>query len=705
MQGSPRRRSAVSIFSNFFQGRRHSSSDPLLRIIQRRRSSVVEVLSSSTHRVMVAISSLSPEELDATFPEKKRSSRRPTAKYTKVGERLRHVIPGHMQCSMACGGRACKYENPARWSDQEQAIKGLYSSWYQIPLRIFTQFSYYHLLLVISPLHTLLKTSLSVKQVTLSLFILVYFYNFGWKDYGVASLTTILDMVKVMAFALQEGRVAVHCHAGLGRTGVLVACYLVFATRMTADQAILFVRAKRPNSIQTRGQLLCIREFTQFLIPLRNVFACCEPKAHRVTLSQYLTRQRHLLHGYESRHLKHVPKLIHLVCKLLLDLAENRQVVKAELLDIADLSAEIEKTVSQLVSTQLDGDLARQDSDTSDSSHTHSATCDTQDSLFSLAHECDPLWKRRNVECLQPLSHVRRRLSYSDSDLRRTEFLLEQGETAWTVPAQILLCNKLKQNSGEESSATDEQKPQLDLNKEALVRNTCTIWNQTKFNLDGQKDGSSLYQRRNSTKEVQRSRTFSSGLASLHYTREPGTPRHNFTNEVGHRKERETHMYSRRVYVSEDSDTSSSSKVNFSIGCESQGSKDPSEAIPHIVLQSELSLEARRVLAAKALANINEFLEEDEVRQKVEMWQKELNSRDGAWDKISTERDPFILCSLMWSWIEQLKEPIISKDDIDMLAKNSIESQDALNLLRKVDVLYVNALFEQYFVKLFICDL
>lgn len=48
----------------------------------------------------------------------------------------------------------------------------------------------------------------------------------------------------------------------------------------------------------------------------------------------------------------------------------------------------------------------------------------------------------------------------------------------------------------------------------------------------------------------------------------------------------------------------------------------------------------------------------------------------------------------MWSWIEQLKEPIISKDDIDMLAKNSIESQDALNLLKKVDVLYVNALFE-----------
>lgn len=51
-------------------------------------------------------------------------------------------------------------------------------------------------------------------------FFSVYYYNFGWKDYGVASLTTILDMVKVMSFAVQEGKMAVHCHAGLGRTGL-----------------------------------------------------------------------------------------------------------------------------------------------------------------------------------------------------------------------------------------------------------------------------------------------------------------------------------------------------------------------------------------------------------------------------------------------------------------------------------------------------
>lgn len=66
------------------------------------------------------------------------SGRVPTAKYTKMGETLRHVIPGHMQCSMACGGKACKYENPSRWSDEEQAVKGLYSSWYvgRPPVRV-----------------------------------------------------------------------------------------------------------------------------------------------------------------------------------------------------------------------------------------------------------------------------------------------------------------------------------------------------------------------------------------------------------------------------------------------------------------------------------------------------------------------------------------------------------------------------------------
>lgn len=155
--------------------RRHSASDILLKVLQRRRSSALEMLSSSSHRLMVAISMNQPQPpteqktrrcnhtegitrvfsfrgfyddfscnksmhealtnivrlfLGLLFFFSAANARVPTARYTKMGETLRHVIPGHMQCSMACGGKACKYENPSRWSDEEQAVKGLYSSWY-----------------------------------------------------------------------------------------------------------------------------------------------------------------------------------------------------------------------------------------------------------------------------------------------------------------------------------------------------------------------------------------------------------------------------------------------------------------------------------------------------------------------------------------------------------------------------------------------
>lgn len=44
-------------------------------------------------------------------------------------------------------------------------------------------------------------------------------------DFGVSSLVGIIDGVKVLAFAVGQGRVAVHCHAGLGRTGTTLPAW------------------------------------------------------------------------------------------------------------------------------------------------------------------------------------------------------------------------------------------------------------------------------------------------------------------------------------------------------------------------------------------------------------------------------------------------------------------------------------------------
>ena len=48
--------------------------------------------------------------------------------------------------------------------------------------------------------------------------------------------------------------VMVHCLAGLGRTGTLLACYLVKYQKMSADDAIQKVREERPGSIQSYPQ-------------------------------------------------------------------------------------------------------------------------------------------------------------------------------------------------------------------------------------------------------------------------------------------------------------------------------------------------------------------------------------------------------------------------------------------------------------------
>ena len=55
----------------------------------------------------------------------------PTPKYSAFGEKIRHVAPSSMQCSMFCGGKQCKYCNPVKFKKEpnQDAVDGLYSAW------------------------------------------------------------------------------------------------------------------------------------------------------------------------------------------------------------------------------------------------------------------------------------------------------------------------------------------------------------------------------------------------------------------------------------------------------------------------------------------------------------------------------------------------------------------------------------------------
>ena len=65
------------------------------------------------------------------------------------------------------------------------------------------------------------------------------------EDYGTVPPMKMIDMVRVFDFALSQGKVAVHCHAGLGRTGLFIASYLIYIYRMSSNQAIFYIRDKR----------------------------------------------------------------------------------------------------------------------------------------------------------------------------------------------------------------------------------------------------------------------------------------------------------------------------------------------------------------------------------------------------------------------------------------------------------------------------
>eukprot|EP00066_Takifugu_rubripes_P011608 XP_011600874.1 PREDICTED: protein tyrosine phosphatase domain-containing protein 1 [Takifugu rubripes] len=559
----------------------------------------------------------------------------PRAKYTIVGEAVRYLIPSHLQCSIGCGGQSCKYDNPCYWRDDQQAIKGLYSSWVTDHLlamsrpsteiiekyQIINQFRRNSIKTVINlqipgehadcgnPLEPNSGFSYNPEIFMENN---IYFYNFGWCDYGVANLTTVLDIVKVMAFALQEGKVAVHCHAGLGRTGVLLACFLAYATGMAANQAILYVRSKRPNSIQTRSQLSCVREFVQFLAPLRSIFSCAEPRYKPVTLSQYLNRQRHILHGSERKDLRHLPKIVQLVSKLLLDIVENREVIEEDILEAPDIH-DIEMTISVI---------------------------EQMGTEFSTKEPRLPGMPTLPRHFNEPaIFYHRKSLSYSESDLRR----LGSQLNLLTQPFGSLS----QDNVGKAFSPSEPMLPAAQHEK-----NTSDISHGSRSSLWKTKNEENqegpLLLKKIKRKSIQRSESVGNN--------EPAK-KGNMLSRWKAEQRGELEMNGMKA-KQEDLKTS---------------------VVPFITLQSELSLDARRLLAAQALA-VDLFIEgEEEHKTKVLAWQAQLN-QGGGWERLCTERDPFILTGLMWSWLEQLKEPVISRQEA--LALNP-DNADILNTLDK----------------------
>ncbi|XP_069974560.1 dual specificity protein phosphatase 23 [Penaeus vannamei] len=63
----------------------------------------------------------------------------------------------------------------------------------------------------------------------------------------------------------QKKAVYVHCRRGQGRTGTLLACYLVKYQQQPPAKAILMVREMRPGSIENLEQVMAVHKYWNFL--------------------------------------------------------------------------------------------------------------------------------------------------------------------------------------------------------------------------------------------------------------------------------------------------------------------------------------------------------------------------------------------------------------------------------------------------------
>ncbi|KAK6042785.1 hypothetical protein COOONC_19711 [Cooperia oncophora] len=101
-----------------------------------------------------------------------------------------------------------------------------------------------------------------------------------------------------------QGKVAVHCHAGHGRTGMVIAACLMLVRGVTPREAVAIVRQKRPGSVQSTDQVQALHALRALLLNDASVL----PTSPFRSTSKYIEFTGRVLPRMDMRRYGKVPK-------------------------------------------------------------------------------------------------------------------------------------------------------------------------------------------------------------------------------------------------------------------------------------------------------------------------------------------------------------------------------------------------------------
>ncbi|KAK6747179.1 hypothetical protein RB195_000413 [Necator americanus] len=206
------------------------------------------------------------------------------ATYSSLRTAVLGLTPGDLKCRLYCNGTSCKFCNLFK---EPSVVPGLYSTWITDQILAMARPQMVHFendviidhfkkcnIVAVFNLEEIGEHAHCGKGNLVNGFSYdpelfmendIFHYNFPLPDFEACVADHMVDIVTVMVHELIRGNIAVHCHAGHGRTGTAIAACLMRTQGLTPREAVELVRSKRPSSVQSGEQVRALHSLHNFL--------------------------------------------------------------------------------------------------------------------------------------------------------------------------------------------------------------------------------------------------------------------------------------------------------------------------------------------------------------------------------------------------------------------------------------------------------